>query len=108
MEGGSTEGAHHAAVSGCCQRKSQLSAAPARLIAMHQRVTRPSPAWRVSAALFVLVLLPGAFTSVACGGRRTEMTRIRLAVARSPFTYLPVYLAGPLGYYKDEGLTVEI
>jgi NitT/TauT family transport system substrate-binding protein len=31
-----------------------------------------------------------------------------LAVARSPFTYLPVYLAESLGYYREEGLGVTI
>ena len=47
-------------------------------------------------------------SSWACGSRAADTITIRLAVARSPFTYLPVYLAGPLGYYKEEGLNVEI
>lgn len=47
-------------------------------------------------------------SSSACGIRTAETTTIRLAVARSPFTYLPVYLAEPLGYYKDEGLNVAV
>jgi len=55
-----------------------------------------------------LLVLLTACAALACGSRHAETTRIRLAVARSPFTYLPVYLAEPLGYYKDEGLAVEI
>src|SRR5262245_39918264 len=59
------------------------------------------------------ILLIAAFTlatlsSPACGARTAHTRTIRLAVARSPFTYLPVYLAEPLGYYKEEGLKVEI
>jgi len=46
--------------------------------------------------------------SSACRARTADMTTVRLAVARSPFTYLPVYLAEPLGYYKAEGLDVAI
>ena len=64
-----------------------------------------SHGWRLSAALLALF---AACTASACGGRHVETTRIRLAVARSPFTYLPVYLAKALGYYSDEGLAVEI
>ena len=47
-------------------------------------------------------------SSWACGHRTANTTPVRLAVARSPFTYLPVYLAEPLGYYKEEGLAVSI
>src|SRR5882672_4589145 len=62
--------------------------------------------WRrcVSIALLVLIVC----SSWACDRGRAHTTTIRLAVARSPFTYLPAYLAESLGYYRDEGLTVEI
>ena len=43
-----------------------------------------------------------------CGHRPAGATPVRLAVARSPFTYLPVYLAEPLGYFKQEGLSVTV
>ena len=55
-----------------------------------------------------LLGLVAAYAVSACGSRPGDPIRIRLAVARSPFTYLPVYLAEPLGYYQAEGLAVEI
>jgi NitT/TauT family transport system substrate-binding protein len=67
-------------------------------------VIRASTGPRQSIALLLLV----ACSAWACGSRRAETTTIRLAVARSPFTYLPAYLAESLGFYRDEGLTVEI
>lgn len=56
----------------------------------------------------VVAFALAALSSSACGTRTTDTRTIRLAVARSPFTYLPVYLAEPLGYYKEEGLDVAI
>jgi NitT/TauT family transport system substrate-binding protein len=44
----------------------------------------------------------------ACAPRTAATTTVNLAVARSPFTYLPVYLAEPLGYYRQEGLSVAV
>jgi NitT/TauT family transport system substrate-binding protein len=55
----------------------------------------------------VALALIATFVS-ACAPRAAATTTVRLAVARSPFTYLPVYLAGPLGYYRQEGLNVDI
>jgi NitT/TauT family transport system substrate-binding protein len=44
-----------------------------------------------------------------CGGRPPAAAfRIRVALARSPYTYLPVYLAEPLGFYQDENLSVAL
>jgi NitT/TauT family transport system substrate-binding protein len=60
----------------------------------------------LSASLVALALV--ASSSWACGVRHAGTTTVHLAVARAPFTYLPVYLAEPLGYYKDEGLNVAI
>jgi NitT/TauT family transport system substrate-binding protein len=61
-----------------------------------------------AAILLVAALALATLSSPACGARTPDVRTIRLAVARSPFTYLPVYLAEPLGYYKAEGLNVEI
>jgi NitT/TauT family transport system substrate-binding protein len=44
-----------------------------------------------------------------CGdGATANTSRIRVALARSPYTYLPVYLAEPLGFYRDENLSVTL
>ena len=44
-----------------------------------------------------------------CGDRPpVAASRIRVALARSPYTYLPVYLAEPLGFYRDENLSVTL
>src|SRR5262245_12688001 len=61
-----------------------------------------------TAAILLLAFALATLSSPACGARTAKTRTIRLAVARSPFTYLPVYLAEPLGYYKEEGLNVEI
>jgi NitT/TauT family transport system substrate-binding protein len=58
--------------------------------------------------LLVVALALATFSSSACGAQNADTRTIRLAVARSPFTYLPVYLAESLGYYKEEGLDVAI
>lgn len=58
---------------------------------------------RLAAVLVIAALLPG------CSRQHPETTLpIRLALARSPFTYLPVYLAEPLGFYRDENLSVTL
>ena len=59
-------------------------------------------------AILLLAFALATLSSPACGTPTADTRTIRLAVARSPFTYLPVYLAEPLGYYKEEGLNVEI
>ena len=65
--------------------------------------------WSTSIRLLsVVALVLLTSSSWACGLRTANTTPVRLAVARSPFTYLPVYLAEPLGYYKEEGLNVVI
>ena len=60
------------------------------------------------AILLVAAFAFATLSSWACGVQSADTTTIRLAVARAPFTYLPVYLAEPLGYYRDEGLNVAI
>jgi len=60
----------------------------------------------------IAVFAPIFLITLACavaGCTRTPATQVpvRLALARSPFTYLPVYLADSLGYYKRENLAVS-
>src|SRR5262245_5547574 len=71
---------------------------------MYRRNRLYSSVLSQSIALLVLV----ACSAWACSSRRADTTKIRMAVARSPFTYLPAYLAESLGFYRDERLTVEI
>src|SRR5215470_3426151 len=80
-------------------RAGQGGAAMAR--ACRQRLHSSGPS--KSIALLLLFVC----SAWACASRGTT-TKIRLAVARSPFTYLPAYLAESLGFYRDEGLTVEV
>jgi NitT/TauT family transport system substrate-binding protein len=59
------------------------------------------------AVLAVLAVL--GVSLLGCGeGSSANTSRLRVALARSPFTYLPVYLAEPLGFYRDENLSVTL
>jgi NitT/TauT family transport system substrate-binding protein len=57
---------------------------------------------------------PAAFIAltaitVGCGTNAPKgRTPLRIALARSVFTYLPVYLAEPLGFYREENLSVTL
>src|SRR3954466_5207282 len=55
------------------------------------------------AILFLLLLLPAACTSAK------DPVAIQMAVGgQTQFIYLPLTLADQLGYFKDEGLTINI
>ncbi len=41
-------------------------------------------------------------------GPARPLTRVRIAMPLSPITYLPVYLARELGFYREQGLEAEI
>jgi NitT/TauT family transport system substrate-binding protein len=59
-------------------------------------------------AFFATLTVLGLFLS-GCGDRPSgKASRVRVALARSPYTYLPVYLAEPLGFYRDESLSVTL
>src|SRR5262249_57524661 len=48
-------------------------------------------------------------TIVSCSRPHSEATTIRVAVGgQTQFIYLPLTLADQLGYFKDEGLSVQI
>ena len=53
--------------------------------------------------LLCLSLLP----FISCRTSSQE-TSIRLAVTRASLLYLPVYLAGPLGFFQQEGISVTL
>jgi NitT/TauT family transport system substrate-binding protein len=58
---------------------------------------------------FMAALTTLAVSLSGCGDRSPAAAfRIRVALARSPYTYLPVYLAEPLGFYRDEHLAVTL
>jgi sulfonate transport system substrate-binding protein len=59
--------------------------------------------------LSVIVALAMAALWVACAGGRTGGSHVRLAVGgQTQMVYLPTTLAQELGFYKDEGLDVEL
>jgi hypothetical protein len=45
---------------------------------------------------------------MSCGTSSQEAPSIRLAVTRGSLLYLPVYLAGPLGFFQQEGVSVTL
>lgn len=58
-----------------------------------------------------MLRFPGAVLLICClfagcGEKPATRVTVRLALARSPFTYLPVYLADALGYFNQEDLDV--
>ena len=56
------------------------------------------------------VLVLGLMALASCGQppRGQQDAGLRIALTNSPASFLPVYLAAELGYYKDEGLSVII
>src|SRR5437773_3407319 len=64
-----------------------------------------TPPWK-GGEFALLVLL---FISISACSASHEPTTIRMAVGgQTQFIYLPLTLADQLGYFKDEGLTVQI
>ena len=60
-------------------------------------------------AVAVLVAMSFAMPAAAAAGPKPEQDKVVIAVGgRSLFYYLPLTLADRLGYFKDEGLNVEI
>jgi len=60
-------------------------------------------------AVAVLVAMSFALPAAAAAGPKPEQEKVVIAVGgRSLFYYLPLTLADRLGYFKDEGLNVEI
>src|SRR5436305_15139295 len=59
-------------------------------------------------AVAVLIAMTFAFPTLAAGPK-PEQSKVVVAVGgRSLFYYLPLTLADRLGYFKDEGVNVEI
>ncbi len=64
---------------------------------------------RVTRTLFLLLLVTVGMASCGAMAQALEKSRITLAVGgKSLFYYLPLTIAERRGYFKDEGLTVEI
>lgn len=57
-----------------------------------------------------LIAAASLYTLSGCSprNRAQPLSRVRIAVPLSPITYLPVYLARELGYYKEQGVDVEL
>src|ERR1700687_3569215 len=53
-------------------------------------------------------LAPLIFLCISLGCSRSPRREIRLAVPRDAITFLPVHLAGTLGYYEQNGLHVAL
>src|SRR5687767_9693060 len=59
--------------------------------------------WRNASITFFFLLI------FACSQPSQELTTVRMAVGgQTQFIYLPLTLADRLGYFKDEGIHVEI
>ena len=63
-----------------------------------------NPSVRVVEVVCLLLLWVGCTTAPTDG----KADDVRIALTKSPISYLPVYLARELGYYRDEGLNVMI
>jgi NitT/TauT family transport system substrate-binding protein len=58
---------------------------------------------------FVSLCLCGLLVIASCSRPQSEATTVRVAVGgQTQFIYLPLTLADQLGYFKDEGLSVQI
>src|SRR5262245_16405117 len=63
---------------------------------------RPGTAW-------ILLASAVGCLSAACGAEPSRGSRVRLAIGgQTQMVYLPTTLAQELGFYKDEGLDVEL
>src|SRR5437764_14134709 len=58
--------------------------------------------------LWVTVVVLSTFCACSARELAQPLTRVRIAMPLSPITYLPVYLARELGFYREHGLEVEI
>src|SRR5215831_1759402 len=57
----------------------------------------------------VSLWLCGVLALASCSRPQSERTTVRVAVGgQTQFIYLPLTLADQLGYFKDEGLSVQI
>jgi NitT/TauT family transport system substrate-binding protein len=60
-------------------------------------------------ATVIAVAVAVAVASASCGGRQNAGTHVRLAVGgQTQMVYLPTTLAMELGFYREEGLDVEL
>jgi NitT/TauT family transport system substrate-binding protein len=57
--------------------------------------------------LFIFAVLAAALT--ACRGSQAALLRpVRIAIHRDPIVFLPMRIAQTLGYYREEGLDVDV